>query len=477
MFHRGEIHLLGTLLLSVLAVVVLAQQGSSSQGGLAGDAANVAVPGWVAVLGLCGFIIINAAYVAGETAVDSLRSLHVRHVRDEAPLKAAKLQTLLDGRIRYATACSLANRVARIGILLHILLLTDAVAPGLEFQLGWKQSDWTFLGCVAIVALPTAIINMVLGELVPKSYAALYPHKVCLKLFRILQIGTLVFWVPAKFLVRFADLFAARFGGKATLIANVAEEEIKDLAESAETTGEIQADERELIHSVFEFNDTVARQIMTPRVYLDAMPLKSAPADIMKVIRETGHSRIPIYEETDDQIVGIIHAKDLLMAMVDGGRVTLRRLLRPATFVPEGKKLHELLSEMRQSRSQMAIVQDEFGGTAGVVTIEDIVEELVGDIVDEYDNEVPDLVTESTGWLVQGKMSIDDVNEAIGAEFDSEEFDTIGGFIFGEFGRQPKLEESIDLGGYRFTVTATDGRRIEQLRVQKESREEVPQEA
>jgi putative hemolysin len=142
--------------------------------------------------------------------------------------------------------------------------------------------------------------------------------------------------------------------------------------------------------------------------------------------------------------------------------------MRPALFVPEGKNLHELLTEMRMSRSHIAVVQDEYGGTAGVVTIEDIVEQLVGDIVDEYDVEEPEVVPMGDhGFLVDGKAHIDDVNREVGSSLDSEEFDTIGGYVFGLFGRQPKLGESIEADGYCFTVADTDGRRVHRLRIEK----------
>jgi CBS domain containing-hemolysin-like protein len=260
--------------------------------------------------------------------------------------------------------------------------------------------------------------------------------------------------------------FTFRFGSNAD-DTNQLEEEIKTLAESGEETGQIESDERELIHSVFEFADTVAREIMTPRVDLDSMPVKSDPADVVRVIEETGHSRIPLYDETDDDILGVVHAKDLLGAMAQGRSVELRRLLRPVLTVPEGKYVRDLLAEMRAARTQMAIIQDEFGGTAGVVTIEDIVEELVGDIVDEYDEEESEVVDIEGGWLVDGKTHIDDLNDRIGSEFETNEFDTVGGFLFGHFGRQPKAGESIDLDRYRFTVTDTDGRRISQLRIER----------
>jgi len=164
--------------------------------------------------------------------------------------------------------------------------------------------------------------------------------------------------------------------------------------------------------------------------------------------------------------LGIVHAKDLLMALVDNRDVVdVRKLMRPALFVPENKDLHELLKEMRQGRVQMAVVQDEFGGTAGIVTVEDIVEELVGEITDEYDNEAPEIEKVGSSYLVLGKTHLGDVNQEVGSSFSSEEFDTIGGYVFGLFGRQPKLLDSIDFDGWKFTIAESDGRRIHRVRL------------
>jgi putative hemolysin len=251
-------------------------------------------------------------------------------------------------------------------------------------------------------------------------------------------------------------------------MVNQAEEEIKNLVETAQETGEIEVEEKELLHSVFEFSDTVAREVMTPRVDLEAMRVTSDPMELVELIKKTGKSRIPLYEETDDQIIGIVHAKDLLMAVLKTDRPSLRKIMRPAIFVPENKSLNELLREMRQSRSEMAIVQDEFGGTSGIVTTEDIVEELVGEIVDEYDVEEPEIVkVDGDCYLVHGKVHVDDVNDTLGSELVSEEFDTIGGYVFGVFGRQPKRDEKIESDGLRFTVVEADGRKIKRLKIEK----------
>jgi putative hemolysin len=221
-----------------------------------------------------------------------------------------------------------------------------------------------------------------------------------------------------------------------------------------------------MVASVIEFGDTIAREIMTPRMEMEAMPIESRLTEVARLVEESGHSRIPVYEGTDDTILGIVHAKDVLSALAHGeASARLRDLVRPALFVPESKPLHDLLQELRQNKSQMAVVLDEHGGTAGIVTIEDIVEEVMGEIVDEYDPDLPQIAYQDDKIVSDGKMDLDDVNDAIGVDLKSEEFDTIGGYVFGLFGRQPKAGESVESDGCRFTVRETDGRRIKSLEI------------
>lgn len=270
----------------------------------------------------------------------------------------------------------------------------------------------------------------------------------------------------AKLFVSLANLFARPAGGSATLRqSKLMEEEIRSLVDSAGETGEMESDETELIHSVLEFSDTVAREIMTPRTDLDAVPIDINPYDLVELIQESGHSRIPIYEGSDDDIVGIIHAKDLFLTMLRGKPVNIGTLMRPPLYVTENKSIDDLLAEMRLSKSQLAVIKDEYGGTSGIVTIEDIIEELVGEIQDEHDDEDPEFTDSLEGFLVDGKTHLDDVNDEIGSHFESEDFDTIGGFVFGLCGRQPKLGEWIEHSGYQLNIVETDGKRIIKIRI------------
>jgi putative hemolysin len=465
----------GLALTMVSAIAALWALGTGPKSAVQQAQTTLAIPGGAAVVLILAIIFINGLFVAASAAIDLLKPLHVKHFRDEeSEVRANRLQRLYDNRVTYSAACVLGSHLCRVGMVLCGLLLAPGVAklmqgPAAPGQQPAAIDVGTLIEAAMIVAIPIFLLNLIF-ELVPKSIANLHPARWSLRLYNFVTRFAIIFSPAAKIVTAIGNLITTRFGAKASfVIENQAEEEIKSLVEEAQESGSIEEDEKELLHSVFEFTDTIAREVMTPRVDLDSMPATSDPEHVAQLIEETGHSRIPLFEETDDQIVGIVHAKDLLNALrhANGQAPTLKKLMRPAFFVPETKNLHDLLAEMRTNKTQMAIVQDEFGGTAGVVTIEDIVEELVGDIVDEYDIDEPEIVIDGDVLYVDGKTDLDDINDVLGCELESEEFDTIGGYVFGLFGRQPREGEIIEAEGNRFTVVETDGRRIVRLQIEK----------
>jgi CBS domain containing-hemolysin-like protein len=240
------------------------------------------------------------------------------------------------------------------------------------------------------------------------------------------------------------------------------------LVEAGEEEGVLEEEEKEMIHSIFEFTDTVVRMVMVPRIDIKAVEENEPVDELLDVIMKAGHSRVPVYEETIDNIVGVVHAKDLLRALHESGekQIHIRDLMRPPYIVPENKKVDELLAEFKKSKIQMAIVVDEYGGTAGLVSIEDLLEEIVGDIMDEYDVEEPmmEIIDEST-TIVDARMPIDEINEQMELELPEEEFDTIGGFVFGMLGREPHPGENIQYDGIDLIVEKTDGRRIQKIKI------------
>jgi CBS domain containing-hemolysin-like protein len=234
----------------------------------------------------------------------------------------------------------------------------------------------------------------------------------------------------------------------------------------------IEAEEREMIASIFTLRQTTAREVMVPRIDIVALEVETPMLDALDTIIRMGHSRIPVFEESVDNIVGILYAKDLLAYLRDGKTaVPLRDILRPAHFVPESKKADELLQELQQSRVHIAIVVDEYGGTAGLVTIEDVLEEIVGEIQDEYDAEEPFIeVVSDVEAICNARVDLDDLNRAMDLQLPTEESDTLGGLIYSELGRVPLVGDKVELAeeGVTFYVLSVAGRRITKVRVVKQ---------
>ncbi len=229
----------------------------------------------------------------------------------------------------------------------------------------------------------------------------------------------------------------------------------------------IEEDERQMIHSVFEFSDTVVREVMVPRIDMACVEDTTTVDGVLRVILEEGHSRIPVYHETIDQVVGVVHVKDLLSHVKAGHHsLAVGEVMRPAFFVPESKRLDDLLREMRRKRTQMAIVVDEYGGTAGLVTVEDLVEEIVGPILDEHDvdEKLFETVNDHTA-IVDGRLSIEEVSELMGLDLPAGEVDTIGGFVYSLLGHVPAQGEKVDAGEAEIVVEKLEGHRIARLRI------------
>jgi magnesium and cobalt transporter len=245
-------------------------------------------------------------------------------------------------------------------------------------------------------------------------------------------------------------------------------EDLLDLLREAAERGLIEAETLKMIEGALEVDELQVRDAMIPRSQMVVIHKGDSLEDVLPVIIESGHSRFPVVGEDKDEIQGILLAKDLLQLVArDSAEVRLNDLVREPVIIPESKRLNVLLREFRLNKNHMAIVVDEYGGVAGLITIEDVLEEIVGDIDDEHDAETMEDIQalEDGRYLVQALTTIDDFNEAFGSGFSDEEFDTIGGLVVSEFGRVPEVEEQIELGGWRFAVTAADDRRLHAMEV------------
>ncbi|MCL5283373.1 MAG: hemolysin family protein, partial [Armatimonadetes bacterium] len=228
-------------------------------------------------------------------------------------------------------------------------------------------------------------------------------------------------------------------------------------------------EEKEMIHSIFDFADTMVRKVMTPRIDITAIESGATTDELVVVINASGHSRILVYQGDLDNILGVVYAKDLLREIeVKGKAPSLSKVMREPYFIPENKRVNDLLREFRRKRLQMAIVRDEYGTVSGLVTVEDLLEEIVGDIGDEYDVEEPlvQTINENT-WMIDGRLSLDDFNDRMGARLPSQEADTVGGYVFGLLGHMPDEGEWVQQDSMIFRVAATDGKRVTQVRVER----------
>ena len=332
-----------------------------------------------------------------------------------------------------------------------------------SFGIGWLSAIAPGLAPV-LITLVVAYVSIVVGELVPKRMAMANPEGIAKAV-----AGSLVaFKKVAKPLVWLtsasANLIAKVFRIKEADEGSVSEEEIKYMVAEQEDLSE---DEKRMIHDVFDLGDSVARQVMVPRVDVTALEDTTTVTQALTLMRETGYSRMPVYHEDLDAVTGIVNIKDLIEPALAGrGETTVASYVREGMYVPETKDLLPLLEQMKSERIQMAIVVDEYGGMAGLVTIEDIVEEIVGDISDEFDDDEEELTcVNEREWDVDGTFSIWDAIELGWPLEETDEYETVAGWLLDEIDELPDAGDSLERDGWTFTVTSMDGRRIESVHV------------
>ena len=327
----------------------------------------------------------------------------------------------------------------------------------------------------AVAAAVMTLVIFIFAEVTPKTFTVQRIDRAALMVARPIYFLGTALRPLGKLLIGIANMMMVVLPGKGIPKGPfVTEEEIRHMVDEAESEAEIEEDERELIHSVFEFGDTVVREVMVPRPDMVTLPSHATLSEALRIVIEHGYSRIPLYEGDNDNIVGVLYAKDLMKRMNESEReAKVSTLARSPTFVPETKKVSELLREMQNQRVHMEIVVDEYGGTAGLVTIEDLIEEIVGEIVDEYDKEEPlvEPIDDDT-IRVDAKMQIDEVNELLDADLPHEEWDTVGGLVFGLTGRVPSPGEKVRYDSIEFTTERVTGRRIKKVVIRRFAHEE-----
>ncbi len=422
---------------------------------------------WVILIVVAVLFVASALLALAETAFLRMSRIRALSLEDEGRDGAARLARLLEHP---------EQTLNRVLLLVFISQFTAATLVGVfvERQLG-------ALGLVAGLVFEI-VVFFVFAEVVPKTFAVQHADSVALRLSPLLSALTRFppLSVVAQALIALANVVLPGKGlSKGPFVT---EEEIRAMADVAADEDAIELEERKLIHSIFEFGDMVVREAMVPRPDMVAVPANDSVDEALTKASEAGYSRLPVFEESTDNIVGLVYLKDLVRELRagngDGALHPLSGLVRPAEFVPEQKRVAVLLREMQEQKFHMAIVVDEYGATSGLVTLEDLLEEIVGEIVDEYDVEKPKVEHLGDGALrVAGHTPIDEVNDVLGAELPSTEWDTVGGLMLNLFGHVPDEGESVEFQSLAFLAERVQGRRIVSVHIRPLERDGEPAEA
>jgi CBS domain containing-hemolysin-like protein len=405
--------------------------------------------------------------MAAAATVEASAGLISRHRFHRAAMSAGRersVRTLLDPRRSLVSALQFVQVIA-------IALATSLIAAVVA-RLGWPAP-------IAVAVLVVALLFLFFGQAVPRALARTRPTATAGFLLTLAQFLATVVRPLAAIADGAADLMTRLFGGERPDMVPVAsEDELLFMTRDAADDGVIEPEEREMIDNVLQLEETTARDIMVPRIDIVAVEDTASAQEIVDAITETGHSRLPVYRESIDQIVGVLYAKDLLPFVIGSTRtLPLKKLLRPVYVVPESKRIDDLLAELRRNRVHIAVVADEYGGTAGLVTIEDIIEEIVGEIHDEYDEETVLLEQISEREIIaDGRLPIEEVEEALGLALtgDDDAYGTAAGFVHWHLDRLPHPGDRFDAQGLRAEVLDMEGHRLRRLRLTRLEPEDAP---
>ncbi len=402
---------------------------------------------WAILAAVIVLFLFSIVLAVAETAFTRMSRIRALALAEEGDKKAARLAVMLE------------RPEQTLNVVLLLVLVSQLTSASLLGALleGAAGSAGLIIGVVLQI-----IIYFVIGEVAPKTYAVQHTDQAARRVSGFLWAITN--FPPLRLLSRgLIGLANVLLPGKGLKEGPfVTEEDLRAMADVAAEEDAIEREERRLIHSIFEFGDTVVREVMRPRPDMIAIDADDTIETAIETAIEAGFSRIPCFEETTDNIVGIVYLKDLVhRARAGAGDERVGVAVREAVFVPEQKRVAELLREMRTQKFHMAMVVDEYGGTAGLVTLEDLLEEIVGEIVDEYDTDEPGVERLSNGGIrAPGRTPIDDLNEALGVELPDTEWDTVGGLVFNLLGHVPEAGECVSFQGLEFCTEKVEGRRI-----------------
>ncbi|MBU3158407.1 hemolysin family protein [Clostridium frigoris] len=397
-------------------------------------------------------LLCSAFFSASETALMTLSKIRLRNMVESKIKGANIINKLLENPSKLLGGILVGNNIANIG--------ASALATSLAITY-FKDSG------VAIATITMTILVLIFAEITPKSLAAQNSEKIALKIANPLSVITFILNPLVTVLIYITDSIIKVLGGEVNKRRPfITEEELKTMVSVSHEEGVLEGEEKQMIYNVFDFRDSQAKDVMTPRTDMIVANSNSTYAELINIFRQEQFSRLPIYEDTVDNIIGVLYIKDLIFFENGKDEFKIEKHMRSPYFTYEFKSTADLFADMRLKRVPISIILDEYGGTAGIVTFEDLVEEIVGDIDDEYDDDIDQIqVIKEDEFIVAGDTKISMVNEMIGLNIESDDFDSIGGFVTGLLGRLPKTGETINYNDTKFIVQDINKNRIIKLKV------------
>lgn len=409
-------------------------------------------PDSIQIIILILLLIMSAFFSSSETALMALSKLKVRNMVNEGVKGAKTLDRLLSDPSRILSTILVGNNIVNIA--------ASAIATSLAISKFGNTGVGIATGIMTLLVL-------IFGEVTPKSFAANNAEEIALKVAKPLDIITKILTPVTVILMGVTGVFVRMLGGDPDEDKPfVTEEDLRTMVEVGHEEGVIKNEERDIIDNVFEFRESQVKDVMTTRTDMVAVESSIDYDELIAIFKEEQYSRLPVYEGTSDSVIGVIYVKDLVFNEVDEEVFDIKDYMRDPFFTYESQRVSRLFEQLRSRRVALAIVLDEYGGTAGIVTLEDLVEQIVGDLEDEYDTVDKEItVINAHEFVAEGMVKIEDLNEDLNLNLSDEDYDTIGGYVFGAFGRIPVVGESINYEGKKFTVQAMDKHRIERVKV------------
>lgn len=424
---------------------------------------------WLIFLFIALLILLNGLFAAAEIAVVATRKSRLKQLVEEGQERAKILLSFKEKPDRFLATIQIA--ITFVGVLASAIggatIAIQVIKPAIErIPIGFISSSSEAIS-IGIVTVVITYFSLIFGELVPKSIALTYPERVGLRLSRLIEFISRIFSFFVDILTFSTNLILRPLGRKTfTERAYITEEEVRMLIREGGEQGIFEPTEQELIHSVFEFTDMSAKEVMVPSTQMVTVNLGMSVEEIKTIIAEEQFSRYPVIGKDLNDIRGILYAKDFLNA-VASGEADIRKLIKPPFFIPETMKISNLLKEMQKRRVHMALVIDEYGGVSGLVTLEDLLEEIVGEIRDEYDIESPVIQLNEKTYIIDASISIRDLREDYGIEIpESPDYETLGGFLLTALQKIPKTGDVIEQEDKRIIISEMVGQRVSKVRLE-----------